>query len=154
MKPVKVIWKDAHSDADGWTDLDDLERDHEPYIVQSVGLLLFPGRGQKRKHISLAQSLTIDGHVDSVLHIPKPMVLEVVNLTPEAVMSKQLTKAEMRSMLDFLRKVTPRGPAEEAELWELIVRLDEILLPGKRPTTTNGSGSVSIDPNGTKDQTR
>jgi hypothetical protein len=154
VKPVKVIWKDAHADAYGWTDLADLERDHEPYVVESVGLLLSPGKGQKRKHVSIAQSLTIDGHVDSVLHIPKRMVLEVVNLTPEAAMSKHLTKAEMRSMLDFLRKVTPRGHAEETELWELIVRLDEILFPGKRPTTTNGSGSVTIDPNGTKDQTR
>ncbi|NBW38773.1 MAG: hypothetical protein EBR30_27885, partial [Cytophagia bacterium] len=51
----------------------------DPCIVYSVGFLL---DGVKTDHVSLCQSSS-DGRLDSILHIPRAMVLEVENLEIE-----------------------------------------------------------------------
>jgi hypothetical protein len=74
VTPVAVVWLDAHGDADGWTEISDL--DPEPRRVTSVGMLLPTGEGGKRGHVTLAQSL--DGqNVDSVLNIPRRMCVRI-----------------------------------------------------------------------------
>jgi hypothetical protein len=76
VTPVAVVWLDAHGDADGWTEISDL--DPEPRRVTSVGLLLPTGEGGKRGHLTLAQTIDAgNGLVDSVLHIPRGMVRRV-----------------------------------------------------------------------------
>jgi hypothetical protein len=82
MKPVLIIWKDAHAATETWTDIDDVE-DNEPYIVNSVGIFLAIGAGGKKGHVSICQSFTQDRFVDAVLHIPKKMVIKVVDLSSE-----------------------------------------------------------------------
>jgi len=83
VTPVAVVWLDAHGDADGWTEISDL--DPEPRRVTSVGLLLPTGEGGKRGHVTLAQS--VDGAtVDSVLHIPRGMVRRISVLTEALTM--------------------------------------------------------------------
>ena len=65
---VLVIWHDAHSVADSWIDVADI--DVEPAVVESVGFLLPEA---KPKHIVLAQSLTGD-ECDHILAVPVEMV--------------------------------------------------------------------------------
>ena len=74
---VIVTWLDAHADVAGWMTIADIDPD--PCIVYSVGFLL---DGVKTDHVSLCQSSS-DGRLDSVLHIPRAMVLEVENLEIE-----------------------------------------------------------------------
>jgi hypothetical protein len=73
-----VVWHDAHADAEGWTSL--LHVDHDPCEVVSVGWLLKRGRGKKRGHVSIAQSTIGDWCVDSILHIPRKMVVRKIKL--------------------------------------------------------------------------
>jgi hypothetical protein len=68
---VLVTWHDAHSGAESWIDIKDL--DTEPAEVQSVGFLLATGDGGKPDHVTLYQSRNEDS-VDHVLHIPVRMV--------------------------------------------------------------------------------
>ena len=82
MKPVLVIWNDAHAGTSQWERIEDLV-DDEPYEVKSVGFLLAPKAGGKRGHVSVTQSWTPDGCVDSVLHIPAKMVVRVIKLAEE-----------------------------------------------------------------------
>jgi hypothetical protein len=82
MKPVLVIWNDAHAGTGTWEFIEDLV-DNEPYQVKSVGFLLAPKAGNKRGHVSITQSWSADGCVDSVLHIPAKMVVRVINLAEE-----------------------------------------------------------------------
>lgn len=82
MKPVLVIWNDAHAGTSQWEFIEDLV-DNEPYQVKSVGFLLAPKAGNKRGHVSITQSWSADGCVDSVLHIPAKMVVRVINLAEE-----------------------------------------------------------------------
>ena len=79
MKAVLVLWHDAHADVTSWTPMDEVG-DDGPYVVESVGWLLQPGQGGKRNHLSLAQSRGQDEKIDSVLHIPQRMVVEVTVL--------------------------------------------------------------------------
>lgn len=81
MKVVVVMWKDAHADCQGWSELGDI--DDEPYIVRSVGFLLTKGHGKKKGHVSIAQSISEDKMIDSVLHIPKRMVVSLAVLELE-----------------------------------------------------------------------
>jgi len=76
MKVTLVIWHDAHGDASSWVDLDEIG-DDGPCVVHSCGLRLKPGKGGKPGHVSIAQSMTHYGDVDSVLHIPSAMVVEI-----------------------------------------------------------------------------
>lgn len=71
---VLVTWHDAHGDARGWSQYDDL--DSEPCIVHTAGFHLVEA---KKGHISVAQSITGDD-LDSVIHIPTAMVVNVRNL--------------------------------------------------------------------------
>jgi|DEB0MinimDraft_6_1074348.scaffolds.fasta_scaffold183821_2 hypothetical protein len=73
LRMVAITWADAHGDCAEWTDLTEVEDDGD-YLVRSVGILLV---GAKRGHLSIAQSITPDEDVDSVLHIPKGMVRRV-----------------------------------------------------------------------------
>jgi hypothetical protein len=68
---VLVTWHDAHSGAESWINIKDL--DTEPAEVQSVGFLLATSDGGKPDHVTLYQSCNEDS-VDHVLHIPVMMV--------------------------------------------------------------------------------
>jgi hypothetical protein len=68
---VLVTWHDAHSGAESWINIKDL--DTEPAEVQSVGFLLATSDGGKPDHVTLYQSRNEDS-VDHVLHIPVGMV--------------------------------------------------------------------------------
>jgi hypothetical protein len=82
MKPVLVIWNDAHAGTSTWERIEDLV-DNDPYEVKSVGFLMTTKAGGKRSHVSITQSWSADGCVDSVLHIPAKMVVRVINLAEE-----------------------------------------------------------------------
>jgi hypothetical protein len=68
---VLVTWHDAHSGAESWINIKDL--DTEPAEVQSVGFLLATSDGGKPDHVTLYQSRNEDS-LDHVLHIPVGMV--------------------------------------------------------------------------------
>jgi len=73
---VLVVWHDAHAiNEGGWCEETDI--DDEPCVVESLGWLL---ADRKRGHVVLAQSITNDGNLDSVLAIPVGMVQKVVVL--------------------------------------------------------------------------
>jgi len=63
---VEVLWHDAHAATDAWTAPSDVEGG--PAVIRSVGYQL--ELEQKPGHISLAQSLDDEGHVDGLLCIP------------------------------------------------------------------------------------
>lgn len=79
MKLAAVWWKDAHGDDDAWLH-PGRPRDDAPFVVLTVGHLLSRRAGKKRGHVSVARSVTQDGSVDAVLHIPRRMVLRVTPL--------------------------------------------------------------------------
>ena len=74
MTVVLVTWHDAHSGAESWINIKDL--DIEPAEVQSVGFLLATTDGGKPDHITLYQSRNEDA-IDHVLHIPVKMVVSI-----------------------------------------------------------------------------
>ena len=74
MTVVLVTWHDAHSGAESWINIKDL--DTEPAEVQSVGFLLATTDGGKPEHVTLYQSRNEDS-VDHVLHIPVGMVKHI-----------------------------------------------------------------------------
>lgn len=78
-RPVIVVWHDAHAGTSQWEHEDDLD-DHEPYEVHSIGFLLATSNGGKRNHVSILQSRSMEGYVDSILHIPKKMVVATIPL--------------------------------------------------------------------------
>lgn len=84
MNPVLVIWHDAHAGSGTWEHLRDLEDDGN-YVVRSVGYLIDAKKHGKKKHVSIAQSLSEVDCVDSVLHIPVAMVQQVIDLVEETV---------------------------------------------------------------------
>ena len=71
MTAVLVTWHDAHSGAESWINIKDL--DTEPAEVQAVGFLLATSDGGKPDHVTLYQSRNEDS-LDHVLHIPVGMV--------------------------------------------------------------------------------
>ena len=79
MRVVLVTWHDAHADLNHWQHLDEMT-DNDPYVVYTVGWELAVKRGGKTKHVSVAQSISPDDAVDSVIHIPKSMVVSLVVL--------------------------------------------------------------------------
>ena len=84
MNPVIIIWHDAHAGEMAWTPIEELDI-LAPCVVQSVGWLLDKGKGGKVNHWSVCQSFTEDGQVDSVLHIPRKMVVKIVSLSSDEV---------------------------------------------------------------------
>ena len=96
MNPVLVIWHDAHAGTSTWENLRDLEDDGN-YVVRSVGFLIDKKHG-KKKHISIAQSLSEDDCVDSVLHIPVAMVQQVINLIEETVKEEECISIPVRQI--------------------------------------------------------
>lgn len=77
-KPVMavVVWHDAHADQHGsWMSEDDFN--DNPYIVSSCGFIL---EGAKKNHVTVAQSLSNEGLIDNVLHIPQDMVVSITRL--------------------------------------------------------------------------
>lgn len=76
---VAVVWRDAHAANEGWAWFD-VPNDDGDLIVTSVGLLLPKGHGRKRGHVSIAQSVTDHRAIDSLLHVPKGMVISVTRL--------------------------------------------------------------------------
>ena len=71
MSVVLVTWHDAHSGAESWISIKDLDSD--PAVVESVGFLLNGEEGGKPDHVTLYQSRNEDS-LDHVLHIPVGMV--------------------------------------------------------------------------------
>lgn len=82
MKPVLVIWHDAHAGTDGWTHLADLDVD-DYCVVYSLGYLVESKQYAKKNHVTIAQSIIEEEFVDHVLHIPKNMVDKIINLFEE-----------------------------------------------------------------------
>ena len=74
MSVVLVTWHDAHSGAESWIAIKEL--DLEPAEVESVGFLLTEAEGGKQHHITLFQS-RIGDSIDHVLHIPVGMVQKI-----------------------------------------------------------------------------
>ena len=74
MTVVLVTWHDAHSGAESWINIKDLDTD--PAEVQSVGFVLATTDGGKPDHITLYQSRNEES-VDHVLHIPVGMVKSI-----------------------------------------------------------------------------
>ena len=73
---VCISWHDAHADS-RWIEVTEI--DNEPYLVTSIGYLMPKA---KKGHVSLAQSFGADGFVDSVLHIPRGMIVSTTIITP------------------------------------------------------------------------
>jgi hypothetical protein len=117
-----VIWHDAHSGSSSWEDLSDLE-DDGPYVVHSVGYELCVGEGGKEGHVTIAQSWSEADCVDSVLHIPDQMVVELYELNGLEVLSA----SQINAILHFLRRAIPRGTDEETQLIGLMQALSEQL---------------------------
>lgn len=78
---VVVTWADTHSGGIGWTQIDEI--DQEEYIVTTCGFLLPTCDGGKQNHLTIFQSITEDGDLDHVLHIPVAMVRGIKACTPE-----------------------------------------------------------------------
>jgi hypothetical protein len=82
---IYVTWRDAHSGTTTWTSPRDL--DNDPFIVRSSGFLMPESDGGKKEHLTIFQSVTPDGDVDHVLHIPIGMVVDFkciqINLSAE-----------------------------------------------------------------------
>ena len=74
MSVVLVTWHDAHSGAESWISIKDLDGD--PAVVESVGFLLNGEEGGKPDHLTLFQS-RIGDEIDHVLHIPVGMVQKI-----------------------------------------------------------------------------
>ena len=67
---VLIVWHDAHAVCDGgWCELADIT--DEPCVVDTVGWLL---PNAMKGHVVVAQSITVDDHIDSVLSIPVGMI--------------------------------------------------------------------------------
>jgi len=79
VKVVAVRWHDAHADVNRWTSLTG-PHDTEPYEIVTIGIALDKKSGKKPGHVSIAQSISEDRQVDSVLHVPKAMVKDVTEL--------------------------------------------------------------------------
>lgn len=80
LTAVVVRWADAHSGAEQWTPIDEMDDDGE-YLVESVGWLIPVDEGGKPNHVTLAQSLTPDDAVDHILHIPTSMVRNIASVS-------------------------------------------------------------------------
>jgi len=79
---VSVRWADAHAGEGHWSLLED--EDTGEHIVETVGLLVPPGEGGKKEHLTIAQSISPDGFVDHVIFIPVSMSRSVTFLTPRS----------------------------------------------------------------------
>lgn len=84
---VLIIWHDAHSGNRTWEHIEDLA-DEGPYEVRTVGFVLNTKGGGKKNHVSVAQSFSTEGFVDSILHIPKKMVVSITPLERTANANK------------------------------------------------------------------
>jgi hypothetical protein len=84
---IYVTWRDAHAGTTTWTNPRDI--DPEPCIVRTSGFLMAESDGGKKDHLTIFQSITPDGDVDHVLHIPVGMVVDFkciqINLVDEVV---------------------------------------------------------------------
>jgi hypothetical protein len=76
---VEVIWHDAHTVASTWIEFSDIGED--PCEVTTLGWLLADA---KPDHVVVAQSMTDDDSLDSVLCIPVGMVKKV-RIIPESM---------------------------------------------------------------------
>jgi hypothetical protein len=74
IEAVLIEWIDAHADANGWCDRDDL--DPEPRLITTVGIVL---RNVKPQHLTVALSVD-EEKVDSVISIPTAVIKRVVRL--------------------------------------------------------------------------
>ena len=130
MNYVCVIWHDAHAAAQGWESVEEL-RDDEPYVVKSVGWQLAKESGAKRGHVSIAQSLSPDLHVDSVIHIPKKMVQKIIPLTETEMLNRQI----LADAVDYLTRVVPRGHEDEMRLTAVITTLNQSIAGGVKSSS-------------------
>lgn len=73
---VMLEWNDAFADTNGWLEPSDI--DDEPCVTYSLGWLL---PDAKKGHVSIAQSCNTEESVDSVLHVPVGMVVNLLILS-------------------------------------------------------------------------
>lgn len=71
---VRVVWKDAHANAERWYDMEDLKG--PPLLVTTVGIRL---QG-KEDHVTIVQSITSDLSIDHPIFIPEAMVVSIQEL--------------------------------------------------------------------------
>jgi len=69
---VVVVWHDAHSLGDEWMELRDI--DASPLVVETLGWLL---PDAKKDHVVVAQSITNEDGIDSIMCVPVGMVQSV-----------------------------------------------------------------------------
>ena len=80
LELVRVIWADAHAGPQEWQPMEEMDVAGE-YLVESVGHLVPVTMGGKVDHVTLAQSITPEAHVDHVIYIPSGMVRMIETLT-------------------------------------------------------------------------
>lgn len=95
MKAGIVRWNDAHADVSGWTNLTG-PHDRDPYEIVTVGILLDKKRGRKPGHVSIAQSLSPEGYADSILHVPRAMIVDITELFEIGVTDGKINTHETR----------------------------------------------------------
>lgn len=97
MKVGIVIWHDAHADsAESWTSITP-STDDKPFEVVTVGIILDSKTGRKKGHVTVAQSLTQSEHVDHLIHIPKRMVVDIIELFEIGVSGETIELDTQRS---------------------------------------------------------
>lgn len=73
MKPVLVVWHDAHPQGEGWVKRRQIRR--KPWKQRTVGILVKDGCPG---HVTVAQTWDRKGKVyGELLHIPEGMVVEI-----------------------------------------------------------------------------
>ena len=122
VKLVLVKWMDAHVPSGSWTHIDEA-KDDGPYIVHTLGFLLTAETGGKKGHISIVQSWGQDDYVDGILHIPTKMVKDTFILYEKDI---PVTPNDLKSAINYLSRVSPRGDDDQRQLITLIDRLDRV----------------------------
>jgi len=80
-EPIVILWADAHAGDGHWATLD--EDDTGEHIVTTAGFIIHDDDGGKENHFTIAQSVSPDGFVDHVIHIPKAMMREMFGLVKQ-----------------------------------------------------------------------
>lgn len=78
---VLMLWADAHAGDGHWATLDEDETGE--HIIETCGYLIREEDGGKASHFTIAQSVSPDGFVDHVIHIPQAMMRELFRLTKQ-----------------------------------------------------------------------
>ena len=97
---VRVHWHDAFTSGLDWRSLDAHEGT-EPADITSVGFWVTDH--PLEHHVTIAQSVARDGQLGELLHVPEPMVDEIVALHPDPPLQRTV------GLISRLRTLRPRG---------------------------------------------